>query len=216
MTSWFGYSLADFIPFAPGTYLRLFERYHDDIFPLHWAGWAAGLAIPWLLKRGQGRVAMLALAACWLWTGIVFHRGYYAELNWAAGYFGWAFALEGIVLGIASADAELAEPAAGPPALIRIAVLGHPLFAALAGMSWMGAGFFATAPDPTAAATLGLALALTGWRRWLVAVIPLAWCALGLLTALGMNRPLLSATAAAGLVLWAFFSIWPGRHRRIE
>jgi hypothetical protein len=120
------------------------------------------------------------------------------------------------LLGVASAEAALAAPAAGPSAMIRIAVLGHPLFTALSGASWTSAGFFATAPDPTAAATLGLALAFTGWRRWALSVIPLAWCAIGLLTALGMHRPALGFTAGLGLVLFALFSIWPGRHRSVD
>lgn len=38
MADCLSYSLADLIPFSPGTYFRLFERYQQDIFPLHWAG----------------------------------------------------------------------------------------------------------------------------------------------------------------------------------
>jgi hypothetical protein len=211
MESLLGYSLSDFIPFSPATYLRMIERYQADNFPIHWIGWAGGLGLLWLVKRGQGRAAALALAVCWIWIGLIFQRGYYAELNWAAGYFAWAFALEGVLLGVASAEAELAPPAAGPSAMIRIAVIGHPLFTALSGANWMSGGFFATAPDPTAAATLGLALAFTGWRRWVLSVIPLAWFAIGLLTALGMNRPALGFTAGLGLALFTLFSIWPGR-----
>ncbi len=215
MATWLSYSLADFIPFSLGTYLRLFERYQADIQPLHWIGWAAGLGLLWLLRNDRGRLAALFMAGCWIWIGLVFHHGYYRELNWAAGQFTWIFVAQGILLGIAGADAELDQPAAASPALIRIAVLGHPLFAALGG-HWYGTGFFATAPDPTAVATLGLALAFTGKWRWILAIIPMLWCGVGLLTAIGLGRPVLGMTAGAGLVLWILFSIWPGRHRPIE
>lgn len=217
MAAWLSYSLADFIPFSPEAYLRLFERYHADIWPLQLLGWVAGLGLLWLFRRRRAVAAAALLAACWLWTGLVFQRGYYAELNWAAGYFGWAFAVQGLLLATAGFTAKLEEHTAAP-ALIGLAVIGHPLFVAFSGgnTAWYSAGLFATAPDPTAVATLGLTLAVQGWRRWLLAALPALWCGLGLLMALGLERPALGAAAGAGLVLWAVFSVWPGHRRPIE
>ncbi|MBT6093363.1 MAG: hypothetical protein HOH04_00670 [Rhodospirillaceae bacterium] len=200
----FTYSLSDFILFSPETYARLFVRYHEAIAPLPWIGFAAGLAIIWLVLRGQGRWATLLLAAGWIWTGWAFQIEPYAQLNWAATYFGWAFIIQGIALVLAARDGTDRSGLV----LLALAVVIHPLIGLITGHAWPTTGLVGTAPDPTAVASLGLALMWRGWRYWGLAIIPAFWCLVSVATAFGLHRPALAITAGTGLLIWIAIVFW--------
>jgi len=210
MSEWWTYRLSDFLMFAPRTYYRLFERYNAEVWPAHAVALAIGVVIGVLVFKSarpgaaggapnaapgtDGRTAALALrawalpAACvllaggWLWVAVMFHLRRYAEINWAAAWFGAAFVLQAGLL-LVVAGARLRRGGRGPvahgcaaaagvatrPAGKRDAVgLGLLLFALLVqpfvgvglGRPWTQAEVFGLAPDPTALATLGLLLML--------------------------------------------------------
>lgn len=190
MSEWWTYRLSDFLMFSAATYWRLVERYNRELWPLHLAMLAGAALLLWLLaarRPGADRIMAAGLAGIWLWVGWAFHAQRYATINWAAGYFAWAFAAQAALLLLACA---FLSRAAAPAARSRIAglvlataaVFAYPLAALVAGRPWHQAEVFGVAPDPTALATIGFVLA-AGWaRRWWLHVIPAFWLAMGWLT----------------------------------
>lgn len=216
MSEWWTYSLSDFLLFAPRTYYRLFELYNAAIWPTHVAALALAIAIALALvqaRRGPGRLVFLGLAGAWLWVGWAYHLRHYATINWAAEYFAAGFAVEALLLGAVALAGGGIDPAwqesrTAPlgAGLFAFAVLVEPLIGALTGRPWLQAEVFAIAPDPTAIATLGLALTAGGRASWLIVPIPLAWCALSGATLWAMGSPefivMPAAIGVAALAGW--------------
>ncbi len=218
MSEWWTYSLSSFLLFSPATYYRLFELHNAAWWPAQLAALAAGAAILFLALRGgeaRARAALLLLAACWAWVAWAYHLDRYASINWAARYFGWAFAAQALLLAWSAVRGSLrfASPPAGPAraglAICLVALAGWPLFAPLFGRGWAQAEVFGFAPDPTAVATLGVLLAAERMRPAMF-VIPLLWCALSAALLWAMRSPeamVVPAAALAALVLAAWRTI---------
>ena len=69
------------------------------------------------LRLDRTEVLRALLAAAWAWVGYRFLFVEYAPLNWAGGYFGWAFHLQALALAaIAWTGACSVHRAAGPAA----------------------------------------------------------------------------------------------------
>ena len=219
MSEWLTYSLSDLLLFSPRTYYRLYELYNLAIWPAQLVALALGAAIlALLLRRGgvrEGRAVAAILAACWLWVAWAWFVGRYATINWAAGYFAAAFAIEALLLLWTGTVRGRLLFRPGPDAIGRFGV-GIFLFALaiqpligplLAGRDWTQVEVFGVAPDPTAVATLGLLLTATGGAFWGLPIIPLIWCAVGGATLWAMaspDAPVLPAAAALVLLLSAW------------
>ena len=185
MSEWWTYRPSDFLLFSPRTYYRLFELYNADVWPLHILTLLAGLVILGLIPSGaasRGRVIAAILAACWLWIAWAFHWQRFAAINWAAGYFAAAFAVEAVLLiwiGVVRDrlrfDAKLNVTARIGIGIFAFALVVQPLLGLPMGRVWQQAEVFGVAPDPTAIATLGLLLA-TNRKHWIALPIPLLWC----------------------------------------
>jgi hypothetical protein len=193
---WSTYELSNFLLFSPRTYHRLFELYNRATWPL---AIAAALLVPLLafllLRRGATvRLPSSILAAAWLWVAFAFHLQRYATIQWVAPWFAAAFAIEGLLLLGASVSHQ---PPSGPRrigvahGLVILGTVVQPLIGPLLlGRPWWQIELFALAPDPTAVATLGgLLLLERGWRRNLLLIVPLAWCAVAGLTQRAMAAP---------------------------
>jgi hypothetical protein len=210
MSEWWTYSLSDFLLFAPRTYYRLFELYNADLWPAQILAVALGLAIPALLLRGGSwaeRGAAVILASGWLWVASAFLAERYATINWAAEYFAWGFAAEALLLaaaGIAFRAIALRRPARAAEraglGLFLFALVVQPLIGPLVGRPWAEAEIFGLAPDPTAVATLGLALLADRRVRWLLLPLPIVWCAISGATLWAMNAPDALVLPAAALL----------------
>lgn len=216
MNQFWIYSLSDLLMFSSATYYRLFELYNLAIWPAHLLAGAFGIALLACAARGgdvAGRVAAGVLAACWLWTGWAFHAGRYAQINLAANYFALGFGLEALLLfwlGTVRGRLTLAGTRKGVDraalGLLLFALLGWPLLAPAHGRAWRQLELFGVAPDPTAAATLGLLL-ISGTIPSLLLPIPLLWCAISAATLWTMRAPdawamPLSALVALSLIAW--------------
>lgn len=211
------YALADFLPFAPDTYYRLFERYHRALWPLQPAAAALGVGVivltfaPRAARWRHGVVAVL-LAAVWLWVGWAFHLQRYATINWAANGFAAGFMLQGLLLLLWAAAAVQrrrvfsTEPADVALGLI-VALYGLlllPLLDVLSGQrTWVQSELFALTPDPTAIVTLAVAAVMTGGLRWLLVPLPLLWCLISGATAaaMGYHAGSITPAVAAGALL---------------
>jgi hypothetical protein len=223
MSEWWTYHLSDFLLFTSRTYYRLFEIYNAAIWPAQMLALGLGLAIVPLSRRaspGSGRLIAAILAACWLWVGIAFHAARYATINYAAGYFAWAFGIEAALLigiGVVRGRLLFERPAdlAGRVGLgiFLFALVLEPLIGPVLGRGWKGIELFGVAPDPTAVATLGILLLARGPGRGLLMVIPVIWCAITGVFLFAMKAPdfwipLLAAALALSM------AIGQGRARR--
>lgn len=193
-----GYSLSDFLMFAPATYWRSIELYHLALWPGQLLALGAGLGCLALAPRTGAlprRTALLLLAGAWLWVGWAFHAQRYATINWAASYLALAFALQAVLLALLAwwVPASGAMPAAARSVgeragwlLAAGAVLLYPLAGALVGRPWLQSDLFGMTPEPTALATLALlpmlARGLPRAARATAAVLPALSLAIGAAT----------------------------------
>ncbi len=208
MSEWWTYRLSDFLMFSARTWQRLFELYNAEVWPMHVVTLGLGAAMGMLALRALARPWAAAavfgvLALAWGWVGWAFHWQRYATINWAAVWFGVAFAVQGLLLigaawraggrvatGWGRAGALGRGGARGTVgaglALLLFALFVQPLIGVALGRPWRQAEVFGIAPDPTVAATLGVLLALRpvqcvgAWSLW---IVPLLWCAVSGATA---------------------------------
>lgn len=220
MTGWLDYRVGDFLLFAAETYWRLFALENAALFP--WTA-LAPLALPAALafrRRRAGHVALCLLpAACWAVAGASFLWSRYGAINWAAPWAAPLFAAAALGL-IAAAFRRPAAPASAAYygyALIAVA-LAYPLAAPAFGRDAMTAEVFGVAPDPTAAATLGLSVFLApGAARLLLRSAAALWLAISAATLLALGEAEASLPAAALAIFLAAAmrrADGPAGHRR--
>ena len=187
MSEWWTYTLGDFLMFSPATYWRLIENYNRDVWPAQLAGLIAGFAACGLLLSRQAsaaRAQALLLAAAFLWVGWAFFWQRYATINWAAGYFAFAFWVQAALLMVlAGLPTKSATGKTGAIQTIGwvLALAGlviYPLGSAWHGKTWSQMEVFGVSPEPTALVCLGLLLArpmqATPLFRWALTIIPSA------------------------------------------
>jgi hypothetical protein len=206
MSEWWTYRPEDFLLFSPRVYWRLFELHNDALWPGQLAALALLLTLAVLAAvrpPGHGRLVAAGLALAWVVSGWTFVWSRYATINWAAEYLAPLFAAEALLLALVATFGGLRGARRGAAALVGwtlvLLAAAMPLAAPLFGRSWATAEVFALAPDPTAIATLGLALTLAGRAALWLLPIPLLWCAASALTLWTMGEPSLWLPLAACL-----------------
>ena len=177
------------VPFSRDVFLGLFERYNAAVWPGHLVAYAVAVLI--LLsavrqQRGNGPLIAAALAAAWVWSGIVFHMTHFATLVWAAWAFGAAFVLQGLLFLVSGVLRDrLAFRFEGGIAgwaglgLAVFAMAGYPVVGVLAGQSLAQTAPFGLAPCPTAIFTLGILLLAEPPVPLHLLVIPVLWAVVG-------------------------------------
>ena len=193
MGEWLDYSLADFLPFSPATYWRLFEQLNIAVWPLQVLLTGAAALAVFAAVRGWGRTGLLVglcLAAFWGLVAQLFFTAYYAPINWAIEWatpFAWAQAALLILLapGLRYGGDRRAS---WPPRLLVGLAFAYPAFAVAAGRPLAQAEIAGLAPDPTALLTIGLLwLARPNWRNVVLGVLPLVWITFSAATLLAMD-----------------------------
>lgn len=216
MSEWWTYSLQDFLLFSPRTYYRLLELQNAALWPWHILALAIGLTVPILLRSGwvlRHRAVAFILTTSWLWVAWSFLLGRYAAINWIAPWFAALFAVEAILFLIVASvggQAPFGERwRRAEIAVYILALLAQPVVGGVAGRPWGQAEVFAIAPDPTAVATLGLLVPASRMSRWLLAPIPILWCALSGATMWAMKAPdawvppIAAVLALSAMVRWS-------------
>lgn len=222
MEEWLNYPLEDLLLFSRETYLRLFERYHQDIWPVHILAAAFGLGMLRALfvgRTAQIQAMLTVLAAIWLWVAYGFHAQRFLEINWAAEGFAWAFAAQaGLMIIAAIWPGGLRANALGPRwlgvALFLAALVLIPFAGLALDRTWREVEFFALTPDATALATLAVMVAIAGAWRWVLALIPLGWIAVATATALAMDS--MEAYLLSGVAGLAVLAMLAGVFARAE
>lgn len=88
------------MPFTSEQFFQVFEKYNQAIFPMQFAlVWAAAAAVILAIRRRAFSDQIIAglLAFLWLWTGVVYHLIFFAEINPAANLFGVVFIVQGLL-----------------------------------------------------------------------------------------------------------------------
>ena len=89
------------LPFTHQQFIFVFSIYNGAIWPLQPIVHGAGLVMLALLLRPspqRDKSSALLLAAMWIWTGLVYHIGFFSRINPVALGFGAAFVLQGVLL----------------------------------------------------------------------------------------------------------------------
>lgn len=188
-----------------------YAQYNTAIWPAQAVALVLALAILWLAaapRPWSGRVIGGLLICAWLWCGGVYFFQHFARYDFLAPVYGWAFLVEAALLswGLLWRAPQVAfRPTAAGFAgyvLAVAALLLLPLISGFGEAGFASARLVGVAPGPTALFTLGLLVLTEGRRRWLLMILPLAWCALAGVQAwsLGIAEawplPVLGATAA--------------------
>lgn len=215
---WLSYSLQDFIMFGPQVFLRLFVRINQDFWPWPLLAGLVALAVPVLLlspRFAAKRIALGLVAAAWITSGYGFLVGYFGPINWPAEWLGWAFVVQGVLLGLV-AVARVRDSARTPNMGLAIvwvlAVLGLPWLTVVEAGDWKALALFGLAPGTTAAASMLIVGLLPGFWKWLYLALPLAWCLFSAAIFWVLQTFWLLGFPLATLIfIWAGFRLSPNR-----
>lgn len=183
------------LPFSPSEFFAVFARYNDAVWPAQLALYAlAIIALLLALRRSSGasRGAHTILAVLWIWMGVVYHAGFFAEVNPAAIVFAGVFVVQGFLfIGLAARRNVLFVPRndlAGwtGAGLVILGLVVYPLMSAAAGHHYPAQPTFGL-PCPTTIFTLGMLLWAIDTTPRHVLVVPLLWAATGTLAALKLG-----------------------------
>lgn len=198
------------IPFSREQFAGVFALYNESVWPLQWLLIALAVIVVMLAVHrtsGTARAALIILAAIWLWSGVVYHIGFFSRINPPALLFGTAFVIEAVLLlwvGLRRRTPAFhatggLESAAGW-ALVIYALVAYPLLGYVLGHRYPTTATFGL-PCPTTIFTLGVLLWMAPSPSWLLLVVPLSWALIGTTAAfqLGMLEDL--ALAASAIVV---------------
>lgn len=177
------------LPFSAEDFFGVFVAYNEAVWPIQIAlNVLAIAAVALAFRAGEAahRAIPSVLGFLWLWTGVVYHWGFFAEINPLAQVFAAGFVLEGALLGWL---ALRPEPLRFRPRLDRYGVLGsalivyalalYPVIGYAVGHAYPAQPTFGL-PCPTTIFTVGMLLWASPRVPWEVLVIPAAWSLLGL------------------------------------
>ena len=215
------------IPFSRTDFLEVFARYNEatwgmpNILLLLAFSAVYGLLRDW---RVRDRWASGVLALLWLWSGIVYHLAFFADVNPAAIVFGLLFVVQGVSFfrrGVMhhglrfSASLTSARAIAGL-VVMAYAIAVYPLIAAAVGHHWPRVPTFG-APCPVDLFTLGLLLWTTMPIPRLLLAIPLGWALVASIAAWEFKMHEDWGLIAAAVVAAAWLlPRWRERPSRIE
>jgi hypothetical protein len=173
------------LPFTRAEFFAVFAQYNQAVWPIQivlfaLAVAAVGLA---LVREARGaRAALVILGGLWIWTGAVYHGGFFRTINPAASLFVVLFVAQGLLL-VWAAVTQTAPGSVRHGAgvigagLILYALVVYPALGYLLGHRYPANPTFGL-PCPTTLFTMGLLL----WIRpvsFRLFVIPITWAAIG-------------------------------------
>jgi uncharacterized protein DUF6064 len=177
------------LPFTNNQFLANLAAYNEAIWPMQPAALAVGgFAVVLLFWRPLMADLLIAiiLAAVWVWTGVVYHWLYFAEINKAALIFGALFVAQGALLayvGVFRTQLRFGQgsglAASTGIAFIAYATILYPFLGIWMGHAYPEMPVFGVTPCPVRIFTFGFfLLAKPQVSRWLLA-IPLTWSLIG-------------------------------------
>lgn len=220
MSGWSDYALSDFVLFSPEVYWRLFALENAALFPWSVVAPLGGLVCLLMMRRaprGATAALCLLLAAGWAVAGASFLWTRYGAINWAAPYAAPLYAAAALLLPALCLSGRAAPPAPGRAAGLALLAFGlvvYPLLALVFGRAAMTAELAGVAPDPTAAATLGLSFFLRrGPLSATLQAVAALWLATSALTLYALGEAAVLAPLFA-LALWGVGAVGARAARR--
>ncbi len=175
------------LPFSVAEFLEAFRSYNEAIgvAPVLLIGLAIGLIIlAYSEATWRHRAITAGLAALWVWSGAVYHWGFFVRINPAARLFGALFLLQAIILLVCAVRDRLQfAPRASPAtwagwSLIAYALVVYPLLGVASGHAYPDGPSFG-APCPTTIFFLGITLWTRNTVPLSVIALPLVWAVIG-------------------------------------
>lgn len=184
-------------PFSRAEFFAVFARYNDAVWPAQFALYALAIAAVILALRrssGSSRATFVILAALWLWMGVVYHAGFFAEVNPAAIVFAGVFLVEALLLlylgtrrNVVIAPRNDAAGWAGA-GLVILSLVVYPMMSIAAGHEYPAQPTFGL-PCPTTIFTLGILVWAINTSPRRVFVIPVLWSVVGTAAAFQLGVP---------------------------
>lgn len=216
------------LPFSLEEFLDAFRAYNAAIgvAPLLLIALAVGLVglanshYPW-----RHRAIAAGLAVLWLWSGVVYQWLFFSRINAAARVFGAVFVVQGAMLlafGVIGGRLQFAPRPSGATIvgwiLVAYALVAYPLLGMALGHGYPHGPTFG-APCPMTIYSIGLLFWLSGRIPVTLAIIPVAWAAIGSTAAvqLGMREDFglaVSAVLVVGEIIEQRWSRHAMHHRQ--
>ena len=200
------------LPFSREQFLDVFRTYNDaiGIMPAVLVGLAIALvAAAYSRSERRHRAIAAGLAILWIWSGTVYHWGFFSGIIPAAQLFGALFLVQAgvlLTLGVFRSRLKFNPRGQGPTiigwALIVYALVVYPLLGATCGHGYPDGPSFG-APCPVTIFSFGLMFWVEGKIPVLLVALPLAWAALGTSAAVQLGIPEDFGLAVAALLVAA-------------
>jgi hypothetical protein len=202
-----------YLPFTHEEFLDVFGKYNSTLWPAVVALWLLTVAgvIALARTRVNPRFLTALLFIHWLWSGGVYHLGYFADINSAARLFGILFITQALLIGwFGLVRARLTFVwrkgrglQGGLAVLFTIYALVYPFLALAVGLDWPRTPTFGV-PCPTTLLTVGLLFSLEPVHLRVLGIIPLVWAIIGGSAAilLGVLPDWALLVGAGVLLLW--------------
>lgn len=175
------------LPFSHQQFMLAFSIYNGAVWPLQLVVHAFGVLMLVLLLRPSRRsdaANLIVVAAMWIWTGAVYHIGFFSRINPVAVVFGGLFVVQGLLLLRAVSNGTVAfGTARGLPrtlgwSFLAYSILLYPAIGFLSGAHYLDLPAFGVTPCPVTLTTFGLLLLAWPAPRHLF-FIPVAWALVG-------------------------------------
>lgn len=197
------------MPFTTEQFFEVFVRYNSVVGVAPWILLLlAMLAVAIVMhpRVRADRLVSLILALLWLWSGAVYHAGFFAEINTLAYGFAVVFIVQsallleaGVVKKLLSFRPRTRFDLAVGALLILYAIAIYPIVGHLSGHRYPAMPTFGT-PCPTTIFTLGLLVWTSHRPPWRVMIVPLLWAVVGSVAAVQLAVPQDYGLAIAGLL----------------
>ena len=185
-------------PFTAGQFFDVFRRYNEGVWPAQIAlnviggivavsAWRARARRSWMWAR----VAIVILAALWLWTGIVYFKMFFVTITPAGEVFGSVFIAEAALLLLAAwlggplEDASETSVLAGM-SIIVYALLLYPIAGIATGQHYPALPTFG-APCPIVIFTFGVFCLFPKNVPRILTAIPVLWVLISSYAAVGFH-----------------------------
>lgn len=208
------------LPFTRDQFFEVFRAYNEAIgaAPLLLTALAIVLvAMAFSDYSWRHRCIAALLGLLWLWSGLVYHWGFFAAINPAARLFGALFVVQAVLLFVLGAfrGQWRFDPRRGPTAglgwvLIVYALVVYPALGWLLGHGYPAGPSFG-APCPVTIFTLGVMLWVVSGATLGAIIIPVLWSVVGTSAAVTLGIPEDFALGASALIVIASM-----RRRRVS
>jgi hypothetical protein len=176
------------LPFTSSDFFSVFARYNESVWPAQVILYVLAVISIVLAIRGTAaasRGVNAALAVMWFWMGVVYHAGFFADINPVALIMAVAFVLQGAIFTVLAVARTPVVFATGRKSsawiggfLIVFGTVIYPLLSVAAGHSYPAQPTFGV-PCPTTIFTLGIMVWGAGSLPRYAFVIPVLWTVVG-------------------------------------